>query len=189
MRKSIASLAEIRSGYQFREKVEHDPNGQLAVIQIKDLTADFQLDDSNLVRVSPPKSAPYRVNKGDVLFLARGLRLGAVAITEPIPETIATAYFLILRPNDEIRPGYLAWALNQPAFQGSYQSSIRGSHIPLITKADFGRLELDVPPLDTQMLIESIDALHRREMLLSRLIEEKRKQLIQTICQKAATRP
>ena len=78
MKQRIVDLAEIRSGYQFREKVEHDPDGFVPVIQIKDLTSDFQLHTNDLIRVSLAKSEPYRVEQGDVLFLARGHRLGAL---------------------------------------------------------------------------------------------------------------
>lgn len=187
MKHRIADLAEVRSGYQFREKVEHDPLGEVAVIQIKDLTDDFQLDTTDLARVSPPKSAPYRVEQGDVLFLARGLRLGAAAVTDSLGETIATSYFFILRPSATIRPGFLAWALNQTGFQARMRPLVRGSHIPLITKADFAELEIDVPPLKTQAAIESIDALHRHERKLSRLIEDKRTLMIEAVCHAAAT--
>ena len=173
MKQRIADIATIRSGYQFREKVEHNPSGTVPVIQIKDLTSDFQLHIHDLIRVSMPKAAPYRVEQGDVLFLARGHRLGAAAVTEPIEGAIATGYFFILQPSSHVRPGYLARAMNQKQFQERMRPLVRGSHIPLITKSDFEGLTIDVPPLDTQHLIESIDSLHRRENMLMQLIEQK----------------
>jgi len=188
MKKRIADIADVRSGYQFREKVEHDPNGSVLVIQIKDLTSDFQLQTHDLIRVSMPKTEPYRVAQGDVLFLARGHRLGATAVTEPVKGTIATGYFFILRPSHHLRPGYLAWAINQKGFQDRMRPLVRGSHIPLITKSDFEGLALDVPPLETQQSIEAIDSLHRRENTLMQLLQQKRSQLIDAICTKAATR-
>ena len=188
MKRRIGDIADVRSGYQFREKVEHDPHGSVPVVQIKDLTSDFQLQTNDLIRVSMPKTNPYRVEQGDVLFLARGHRLGATAVTEPLKETIATGYFFILQPSPYIRPGYLAWAINQKGFQERMRPLVRGSHIPLITKTDFGGLTLDVPSLETQQLIESIDSLHRRENRLIRLIQEKQTQLIGAVCAKAATR-
>ena len=103
-------------------------------------------------------------------------------------ETIATGYFFILRPSPRIRPGYLAWAINQNGFQERMPPLVRGSHIPLITKTDFGGLTLDVPPLETQQLIETIDSLHQRENTLVQLIQQKRSRLIDAVCVKAATR-
>jgi hypothetical protein len=187
MKKRIADIAEVHSGYQFREKVEHDPQGKVAVIQIKDLTTDFQLNCADLVRISPPKSAPFRVEKGDVLFLTRGHRLGAVAVTDSPGETIATSYFLILRPSAAITPGFLAWSINQPGFQARMRPMVRGSHIPLITKAEFEQLVIDVPPLTTQATIETLDSLRRHERHLIQTIEEKRTLLIDSLCQAAAT--
>lgn len=187
MKQRIAEIAEVRSGYQFREKVEHDPSGSVPVIQIKDLTSDFQLQTNDLIRVSMPKIDPYRVDQGDVLFLARGHRLGAAAIVEPLKGTIATGYFFIMQPSSRVRPGYLAWAINQKGFQDRMRPLVRGSHIPLITKGDFEELTLDVPPLETQQLIENIDSLHRRENTLMQLIQQKRSQLIDAACAKAAT--
>ena len=188
MKQRIADLVEIRSGYQFREKVEHDPSGSVTVIQIKDVINDFQLQTNDLIRVSMAKSEPYLVEQGDVLFLARGHRLGATAVTEPLTATIATGYFFILHPSTRIRPRYLAWAINQKGFQDRMRPLVRGSHIPLITKGDFEELVLDVPLLETQQLIESIDSLHQRENTLMQLIQQKRSQLIDAVCTQAATR-
>jgi hypothetical protein len=188
MKQRIADLADVRSGYQFREKVVHDPHGSVPVIQIKDMTSDFQLHTQELIRVSMPKTEPYRVEQGDVLFLARGHRLGATAVTESPAGTIATNYFFILRPLNRVRPGYLAWAINQKGFQDRMRPLVRGSHMPLITKSDFEELTLDVPSVEIQRAIEAIDSLHRREIALMQLIQQKRSQLIDAICAKAATR-
>ena len=187
MKHRIADIAEVRSGYQFREKVEHDPSGTVPVIQIKDLTNDFQLQTQDLIRVSIPKFRPHLVQQGDVLFLARGHRLGAAAVTEPLEGTIATGFFFILRPSKRMRAGYLAWAINQKGFQERMRPLVRGSHIPLITKGDFEGLMLDVPSLDTQQRIETVDSLHRRENELTQLIQQKRAQLVDAVCLKAAT--
>lgn len=188
MKQRIADIAEVRSGYQFRAKVAHDPEGTVPVIQIKDLTGDFQLQTNDLIRVSMPKTESYRVEQGDVLFLARGHRLGAAPVTEPLRDTIATGYFFILRPSKRMRPGYLAWAINQRRFQERMRPLVRGSHIPLITKTDFEQLMLEVPPIETQRLIEAIDSLHRRETTIMQLLQQKRSQLIDAVCAKAAMR-
>lgn len=188
MKHRLSDIAEIRSGYQFREKVEHDPRGRVPVIQIKDVSSDFRLSTDDLIRVSMDKIEPYLVHQGDVLFLARGHRLGAAAVTAPVAGTIATGYFFILRPSDRVRPRFLAWAINQKEFQDRMRPLVRGSHIPLITKRDFEDLTLDVPPVDVQQRIEAIDELHRRERDLVGQIEQKRAELVHAICARAAKR-
>jgi hypothetical protein len=188
MKIRLSEIAEIRSGYQFREKVEHDPRGVVPVIQIKDLTADYRLRTDGLMRVSMARTEPYLVEQGDVLFLARGHRLGAAVVTEPLIRTIATGYFFILRPSPRVRAGYLAWAINQREFQDQMRPLVRGSHIPLITKADFLGLRVELPPLEVQDKIVALDELHRRERQIVAEIQAKRAELIHAISQRAARR-
>lgn len=188
MKAKLSEIAEIRSGYQFREKVEHDPSGWVPVIQIKDLTDDFQLRTDELIRVAMERTEPYLVGQGDVLFLARGHRLGAAAVTEPLAGTIATGYFFILHPAGHVRAGYLAWTINQQEFQERMRPFVRGSHIPLITKGDLQELAVEVPPLEVQDRIVSLDELYRRERRLVAEIQSKRAELIHGICQQAVRR-
>lgn len=186
MKLKLSDVAEIRSGYQFRERVEHDPSGQVPVIQIKDLTADFRLRTNDLIRVHMEKAERHLVRQDDVLFLARGHRLGAAAITESIPSAIATGYFLVLRPTARVRARYLAWAINQPDFQERMRPLIRGSHIPLITKSEFAELQIAVPPIATQDTIVAVDELQYREQQLDTELQAKRAELIHTVCRRAA---
>jgi restriction endonuclease S subunit len=188
MKPRLAEVAEIRSGYQFREKVQPDPCGSVPVIQIKDITDEFRIKTDELIRVAMDRPEPYLVTEGDVLFLARGHRLGAAAVTEPLNGTIATGYFFILRPSARVRPGYLAWAINQQEFQDQMRPLVRGSHIPLITKGDFAGLRVEVPPLAVQDKIVAVAELHHRERELVAAIQEKRAQLIHATCQRAARR-
>jgi hypothetical protein len=188
MKARLAEVAEIRSGYQFREKVEHDPRGTVPVIQIKDLTDDFRLRTDELIRVSMDRTEPHRVSQGDVLFLARGHRLGAAVVNEPLTGTIATGYFFILRPSQRVRSGYLAWAINQREFQDQMRPLVRGSHIPLITKGDFQGLRIEVPPLEIQDRIVALDELHRRERQLVAEIQARRAELIHAISRRAVKR-
>jgi restriction endonuclease S subunit len=188
MKARLSDVAEIRSGYQFREKVEHDLRGQVPVIQIKDITADFRLQLDDLIRVSMDRIEPYRVDQGDVLFLARGHRLGAAAVTQPLTGTIATGYFFILRPGGRVRPAYLAWAINQREFQEQMRPFVRGSYIPLITKGDFQELRLEVPPLDVQDRVVALDELQRRERCLVAEIQAKRAELVYAVCRRATKR-
>lgn len=188
MKAKLSQIAQIQSGYQFREKVEHDPEGSVPLIQIKDITGDFRLKTDDLIRVAMDRIEPYLVDQGDVLFLARGHRLGATAVTVRLAGTIATGYFFILRPSRSVRPEYLAWAINQKEFHEQMRPLVRGSHIPLITKGDFGELRINVPPLEVQDSIVALDELQRREHNLVRAIQQKRDVLVHEISQRAARR-
>ena len=198
---TLGKIANIRNGYQFRGKVapvelpggapRHLPPGIVRVIQIKDIDADRRLrtDDLVLVKIDGGQEK-YEARQGDVLFLARGHRLFATAITEPISGAIATGYFYILRPKMKtILPRYLAWYINQPPFQAVLRTFMKGTHQPLVSRKDIEDLEVQIPPLSVQEAIVELDDLEVIEQRLLAALQEKRSQLVQGISMQAAQRP
>ena len=154
----------------------------MRVIQIKDVDANLRIDISNLVRVDIDRPEPYSAQQGDVLFLSRGHRLFAVVVPEVGPNTIATGYFLILRPSgDVVLSSYLAWSMNQPEFQERLRPFSRGSHMPMVSKTDVENMLISIPSLDIQRQIVSLNDLLNQERRLSALLEEKRTALIDAV--------
>jgi len=190
MRKQLKDIANFRTGYQFRGRFEPDPKGAVSVVQIQNLDEDRRLSSKGLDRTGLVKSIdPYRVDLGDVLFLSRGHRLFGTPIDEPLADTIATNYFFILTPTtDEVRHKYLSWYLNQPLFQAELRPFVRGSHMPLVSKADLAGQWIEIPPLATQDAIIALDEFYRREQGIMVEIRKKRAELIQTVSINAARR-
>lgn len=201
MKSRLAKITDIRNGYQFREKVvpvelsggkeETLPPGVLRVIQIKDIDDDRRLhtDDLTPVQIDIDREK-YEARQGDVLFLSRGNRLFATAITEPLRDAVATGYFFILRPStDKLLARYLAWYINQPPFQAALRACTKGTQQPLVARKDIEDLEVEIPPLATQETIVSLDDLRVKESQLVAAIQEKRNQLIQSLSMKAARQP
>ncbi len=187
----LKDIAEIRSGYPFRGRIEPQANGALRVVQIKDIKDGQPLVAADLVTVNLDRDPEaYSVNKGDVLFLSRGHRLFATPITEPLKNTIATYYFFVLRPRTgSVNPRYLAWYINQPPVQSELNAAKRGSHMPLVSRNDIEALQIEIPPLPTQKAIVNLAELGRRESELLAAIQEKRTGLINSICLQAAHQP
>jgi len=120
-----------------------------------------------------------------VLFLDRGHRLDAVAVPELPPNTIATGYSFILRPNLRVMlPEYLAWSLNQPDSRASLRPFHRGGHIPMVSRSDVEELRIQVPPLDVQRRILTLNNLLDQEHRLFAAIQEKRGLLGQAVSRK-----
>jgi restriction endonuclease S subunit len=185
MKKKLKDLADIRTGYQFRGKVAASDDGNVAVIQIKDVDDTLRVQTSALVPVKVDNPETYEVTKGDLLFLSRGHRHYAAVVTEPVENTIATGYFFILRPKPHlIRPTFLAWSINQPEFQETMRPFVRGSHIPLISKADFQDLTIRLPPLAVQERIIELQRLFDRERELTSAIQQKREALLHAVSAK-----
>ena len=179
----IGEIAIIQSGYQFRGKVEPDADGNVALLQIKDIEDRRRITPETLNRVEIEKSSePYLINRGDVLFLSRGHKLFALAIEADMPDTIASGYFYILRLlTDQLRPAFLAWYINQAPFQEQLAQLSQGSHMPFVSKSKFQDLSIPIPALELQNIIVALSDLAEEEQSILRALSEKRAALINAI--------
>ncbi len=176
------------TGYQFRGRIEPQPDGNVAVLQVKDLKDGGGIRREDLVLIHIAKEVgPQRVRPGDVLFLSRGQRLFATAVLDPPPNTIVPNYFYILRPRPVVLPAYLAWFVNSPKAQAQLRLVHTGTHMPMVSKSDFMQLEIDVPPLNVQENIVALDDLARREQALSDELLSKKRELVEQLCARAAS--
>lgn len=177
------------TGYQFRDRIEPSADGNVAVLQVKDLKDGGEVRREDLVQVQIEKDITrYSVNPGDVLFLSRGSRLFAIFLADPPRDTIVPNYFYILRPRPVVLPAYLAWFINSPNAQSQLRLVHTGTHMPMVSKSDFLRLHVDVPPLDVQRTIVALDQLSQREQRLSDQLLSKKRSLIEHISARAASR-
>lgn len=178
----LKNVCTISSGQTFRKKVEHNPNGDVAVIQMKDMNDDYTGVAKNLSCVALSEVAQKQIlQPNDVLFLARGNNNKAFVFNTKQP-TVAVSLFFILRPNTEfINPNYLAWYLNQPNTQNYLFSSQEGATVASIKKHTLEDMEIQLPSLADQNNIANIYALHLREMQLMDNIRTKRNELINGI--------
>jgi restriction endonuclease S subunit len=184
----IGEIANIQAGYQFRGKVEPDTDGNVALLQIKDIEDRRRLNTDTIDRIAFDKPhEPYLVSRGDVLFLSRGHRLFAIAIEEDLTDTIASGYFYILRlRTGRISPAYLAWWINQPTFQSQLAQLSQGSHMPFVSKTEFQELAVPIPPLELQDTIVALSDLSEQEHSILSALADKRAAMIQALTLAAA---
>lgn len=187
MKVRLGEIADIQAGYQFRGRVVPAPEGGLPVVQMKDFDPARGIDLGGMIAVRIENIPPACIARpGDVLFLARGHRLNAIAVPSEVVGSIVAGTFFILRPDREVDPGYLAWYINQPGFQAQLRSVAKGTDTPLVAKSDIQDLTVELPPMKTQALIARLDQLSRHESGLLAAIAEKRSTLISTLTQEAA---
>jgi hypothetical protein len=183
----VNEIAEIQIGYQSRGRIYLDPEGTHRIIQMKDFDECRRLGIENLTLFRPEREPErYLVGQGNVLFLSRGQKNFACAVTRPLNDTVAASYFFILRlSRDDILPEYLAWYINQvPAQEYLYSIAKRGSHMPIVPKAAFEALQVSVPPLTTQKKIVEIEKLLGQEQAIEDELFFKRELLIRALCLK-----
>jgi hypothetical protein len=182
----LSELAEVQMGYPFRSRLEHDPRGDVAVIQMKDI------DDANLlhaeaaIRVALPKGKTHHLLRaGDLLFRSRGRSNGAAQILEGIGPAVLAAPMLLIRPH-KVLPAYLCWYLNAPATQAQLAALAKGTSVQMISAEALKSLEVPVPAPDTQQRIAKAAALADQEQALLARIATLRQRITQHLLMKSA---
>lgn len=180
MKKKISQIAEIKSGYLFKEGLIPDKDGNVSVVQLKDVSERGVLNLRELQRISLDKSGSENfLAIGDVLLKAKTNHPISALVKEQLFNTIATAhYFIISVKKSDVLPGYLAWYLNQRPAQIYFDRNAGGTRIQVINKQLLADLEVVVPDQKTQEKIAKIYELHQQEQDLVDAIKEKKHGLI-----------
>jgi restriction endonuclease S subunit len=164
----LGQLVEIRSGYQFRKGVSHDPMGKARVLQLKNVTDSSTINWENLEQVSDEGiGKDYFLRVGDVLLSARGTKNQSILVDREVRAVVAPNYLLVLRiKSDKLRAGYLAWYLRQPQAQIQIERARRGTTIQLLSREELADLTVPLPPLQTQQKVAKIGELAQKEQEL-----------------------
>lgn len=178
----LSDIATARAGHAFRSSVQHEPTGDLAVIQGRDVDADALYvtpSPESWLQVSSRdirSSGEHLLQKGDVLFMARGSKNYAVVIDEDLPQpSMAVASFHVLRPNRaRVVPVFLAWLLNQDNSQAYFRANNTGTTIPMVNLDMLKAMPLRLPPLPKQLQIAAlIRFTHLERVLMSQLAQQR----------------
>lgn len=179
---TLSDIATPRAGYAFRSSVQHDSSGDLAVIQGRDVDAD-----ALYVTPAPKKwlhvssgeirsAGEHLLQKGDVLFMARGSRNYAVVVDDELPvPCMAVASFHVLRPNlFKVVPVFLAWLLNQDSSQIYFRANNTGTTIPMVNLDMLKAMPVRLPPMVKQLQIAAlIRFTHLERVLMNQLAEQR----------------
>ncbi|MBO8135971.1 restriction endonuclease subunit S [Dickeya fangzhongdai] len=183
--KKLGQIAGIRSGHTLRGAITPDPEGDVCLLQIKDLEQDWQFNHKVLPTVVwEQRIAPPFLEQGEIVVAARGNRNLAVVYRGQVP-VVATSQFLIVslrRKESEIAPEYVCWLLNHPTIQHWFHRS--GTNIQLITKSALLDVAIPLPPIETQLQLIELQRIWQKEGELINKLQENRHQLELGILQK-----
>ena len=101
----------------------------------------------------------YILQEGDVVVMARGSAIRAGCVTKQVAQkrVIASANFIIIRPNsDEVKGEVIAAYLNSIIGQQRLQSLSKGSAIQHISTSSLRELEIPIPAMPVQQKISDI---------------------------------
>lgn len=173
----LGRLAAISAGYPFRGKIDELPNGDVAVIQMRNADPAAGLDWPNLSRVELPRtSAKALLTRGDVILSTRGGRNIAYYIEERQGQVVCSPHFFVIRAKGQvILPEFLVWQLNQKPAQDHFAAGATGSYILNLKREVVEHLPIVVPPLAEQQRIVELDMAAKVERaILTRLIENRK---------------
>lgn len=189
MRVELKEIATVQAGYSFRSGLESSANGSVAVVQMKDLSADGTVDCKGLARVEMGALKEHQlVRSGDLIFRSRGLvSTSAILLEDPGIAVVAAPLLRVrvTRP-DLILAGYLNWYIGQRDAQVFLSSRAKGTAQKMISKNAVESLEICLPSLVQQTRILELASLSVCEQRLIQAIAASRERYISNQLIKAA---
>lgn len=179
----LKNVAKVRAGHPFRGKVIENKNAPTKVIQIRDIIRDGKINWEMVISadVENKRGNVGWLQKGDVIFTARGPKNIAACIAHELKEPIVCSphFFIIqITKPDELLPEFLAWQLNQAPAQRYFDGMAEGSWQVGINKSSIVELKLSIPDIDTQhKVIELAKTALREKHLMLELIRNREVQL------------
>lgn len=183
----LKEIVEILTGYSFRSKIKHNPDGQVKIIQMSDVDPVKGINWENLSRISDfnPRNDHYFLEKGDLIMISKGYNLNAFYVSIDIGDVVPVNSFLILRcKTEKVIPEYIAWFLNSNRVQGYLKTVAAGTRIPNLSRSALEDLELFVPDIAKQKLITELEGLKQREVFLHQEVARKKEYLIDYLLDK-----
>lgn len=179
MKITLKHICSIQTGVFAKPNID----GDVLYLQAKHFSETGQLNTIlHPDLMSDTVSAKHLLNKGDVIFAAKGTKNFAAVYDLDIPAMASTSFFVIkINENykHKIISEYLAWWMNQPFSQTVLKTKATGTSIVSISKAMLEEFEIAIPDLHKQKLIIKINTLRNKETELIKQLETLKEQQIQ----------
>ncbi len=185
----LKEVADISTGYSFRSKIKHDPEGDTKVIQMSDVDKYRGIIPEGLQSISgfEPRKDRYFLDPGDVIMISKGYNINAFVVPTGLGKVVAVNSFLVMKvKSSKILPEYLAWFLNSKRTQHFFQAVAAGTNIPNLSIRALEGLDINPPSIERQDKLAELDRLKRKEIALHQEIASKKEELVDTMLQQQA---
>ena len=146
-------------------------DGDVKVIQAKDITYDGEVDLSDLISVSDIGfKSKFFAKKGDNILAARGNPRAGVIKNDTEKTIISTSVYILRLKEKNVNPEYLAVYINSWQGQKLLDERMTGAAIKTILRRDLENIEVPVPSLEKQQ--EIID-IYRNNQTQQKLLKQK----------------
>ena len=180
----LNNLTTLLAGHPLRGSIKHSPQGETAVVQMKDVSPEQGVNLSNLYRINlTGHKTPDYLKQGDILFMGRGYRIFAVLIKEDLATTVASPHFFMIRVKSTniIQPAYLAWYINHKRAQRYFSQHSAGTALPHINRTALEKLPIILPPINIQERIINVHQCRLKEQSLLHAFIKKKMQLTEQL--------
>ena len=154
----VKDFCEIRMGHAFRQRITRVPDGNVLVIQPKNITQEgsFSFREEAPVRTKASTAKPLQSK--DVLVVNRG-RFAAAVFDLPASERwIVPSSILVLSINKKsILPEYIACYFNSANGQRLFQRHCEQTTIPFISTENLKNMDIPIPPIERQRSLVAYD--------------------------------
>jgi restriction endonuclease S subunit len=180
--KSIIAPGGIASGYSFRGKINGTPNGNLRVIQLKDMENEYTSIGKECILIDGDAiKEKYYLEQGDLLFISKGGNNFALVydLDDALPAVASSVFYVIKIDVSKADPYFVAWYINKTPVQQYFQEHATGTYSLSINKEVVENIPLQLPPLEIQLKIAKVAQLAQKEQYIYKTIKEKRAQLLE----------
>jgi hypothetical protein len=175
----LSDLADVQSGYPFRSRLKHDPCGDIAVVQMKDIEGPHLRGVDGSLKTSLPNLKDHHLlQPGDLLFRSRGSSNGATEVVGEVGPAVLAAPLLLIRPH-QLLPSYLCWFINTSSTRAYLRSLSKGTSVQMISIETVRNLDVPLPGIEVQQRIVAAAVLIERERVLLTEIAKLRNTLIE----------
>ncbi len=186
-KKLLKDIASIQAGYSIRGKVTKIPDGEIKIIQMKDINQENGIDWESIDSINPiSKREPSYIEQTDIIFSGRGTKIFAVTVNKIIDKTVAAPQFFIIKPDKAIvNSFYLSWHINQNSAQIYFKRNAGSALITNVTRQVLENLQVLLPSLQEQKIISKyITAIKKENKIVEQLYQKRNKLLYSIVLQK-----
>lgn len=169
--KQIKDIAEVILGYTFRSSLEKQIEGDVLVLQARNISEDIIITNGHLMRIELGNNRTNAfVKNNDVVLSSRGsFKSGAIKTDSKNIVAASSVYILRLKTN-EVLPEYMAIYLNSDFAQKQIKEKITGVVINALLRRNVEELEIIIPSLEAQQKVISI---YYNKLLYQKLLIKK----------------
>lgn len=176
MHKKMSEISNITPGYTFRKSIEENLNGDIFVLQAKNIVSNQDIKNvEEFIKISSDTIRyPYYLEHNDVLIVSRSSAPGyfrSSVFTSENKKVIASSSVHIIRIKDvTVLPKYISLYLNSQEGQKLVlEKASGGSYLKTILIRNLMEIEIPIPPIQIQKTIIALsENIKRQEEIFKR---------------------